>query len=489
MGRVCTILFGLLTLGCGRAEPPADEPPSGGKREPAPLSEDGTIVLGLRAAGIQKAFPGGTTVLWRETSEGAVSGEEERRAALAAEGIRMEVEGEPLELEFEVPADLDLDVLVVTPTGDRLHRLTRLHPGERRGLMVEEPPTTRRIEGVLRAPDGDPLEEGALVIPGLYETWIRPDGHFEFTVVGSPPPLSLEVEGYPPLEFDLPPEGESLDLRLVEGARALVRVLDANGFPLEGLQVHATGSDSLPPPSSTDGRGRVVLEALPPGELALHVRQGAGPSRRLVATSPVLRAGAGEELEVELTAPTSGRVAGRLVDGDGRPLGEVEVGLVVPSAVLRVEATYVGSEHVVSRRTRTDPDGSFLFEEVPGGLWLVGVVGGSWNARIPRSATIAPVAVPVTPGEPETTIQTWTRLSLSGRVIDTSGQGIARTTVGLFPEDFGGSREVLTDLDGSFVVKGVYAGPHDLRVEGRLVRSGVRAEETPGSLTIELDER
>ena len=45
MGRVCTILFGLLTLGCGRAEPPADEPPSGGKREPAPLSEDGTIVL------------------------------------------------------------------------------------------------------------------------------------------------------------------------------------------------------------------------------------------------------------------------------------------------------------------------------------------------------------------------------------------------------------------------------------------------------------
>ena len=45
MGRVCTILFDLLTLGCGRAEPPADEPPSGGKREPAPLSEDGTMVL------------------------------------------------------------------------------------------------------------------------------------------------------------------------------------------------------------------------------------------------------------------------------------------------------------------------------------------------------------------------------------------------------------------------------------------------------------
>ena len=116
-------------------------------------------------------------------------------------------------------------------------------------------------------------------------------------------------------------------------------------------------------------------------------------------------------------------------------------------------------------RTFTDRGGSFVFEDVAPGSWLVGPA----PTRRPRSNSVAPVAqlVEVPPGvlEVEVAIEAYRGLSIRGRVVGPDGEPIRETLV------IGSSSSSWLDTegedDGTFTLGPLVPGVYQVRATRR----------------------
>jgi RNA polymerase sigma factor (sigma-70 family) len=155
----------------------------------------------------------------------------------------------------------------------------------------------------------------------------------------------------------------NVELFVDRGTTARIDVRDADGKPLSGTW--ASGLTDHPPITYQLPEATAAVYALDPTKprtmAFLHIE------KKLGGTA-VVRGDEKEPVVVKL-APL-GRVSGRLLDGDGKPLGGVEVSIHPESEIGRELyrfATPSGSP------VRTDKDGHFRLESVVAGLnfWLL----------------------------------------------------------------------------------------------------------------------
>jgi hypothetical protein len=215
------------------------------------------------------------------------------------------------------------------------------------------------------APDRDPA------------TWVTPvvartaeDGTFSMTGPRAEAySVRVEAPGFAPFSAEDVTAGATLDVRLVPGHHVAGRVLDEREkTPVAGARVLAWDLSALTfgapalLETRSDEEGRFVFEHAPEGELhleALSPAHARSAERRLDVP---LRAGAAE---LVLFLRPGGRVSGRVVDPERRPLGDARVDLFAQSSG-------AGDSIDVGTRTRPDfvhsaSDGSFDLEGVPAG--------------------------------------------------------------------------------------------------------------------------
>jgi protocatechuate 3,4-dioxygenase beta subunit len=162
------------------------------------------------------------------------------------------------------------------------------------------------------------------------------------------------------------------------------QVVDADGKPVAKAEVQATpaalwgfnGGESwaLPGPQAwfavtTDAQGRFRFEQFAADVSAgLRVRAPGGESRYVfhLHGSDFLGFQVGEA-DIRVVLPREGTIRGRTVDGQGRPVGGVD--LMIRSDRERKDAPHP----FIARTTRSEATGAFVFAGVPEGLHWVGV--------------------------------------------------------------------------------------------------------------------
>jgi hypothetical protein len=192
-------------------------------------------------------------------------------------------------------------------------------------------------------------------------------------------------------------EGEHFDradFALPRGGAIEVRLLDEFGDPAPGLQVqlsqveYAGGRRRLMPrgnagtPARTDDRGFIRLHGLPPGAYYVSGLSGAFAEQAetggfaptyypgtpdLSAATPV-RLALGQELTIafQLTPARMARISGRVVDATGAP---------TRASVFLSSADSAGLSEFFVTRGESDPDGSFVFRNVPPGRFTLQAYG------------------------------------------------------------------------------------------------------------------
>lgn len=130
--------------------------------------------------------------------------------------------------------------------------------------------------------------------------------------------------------------------------------------PMEGVRVDAEGR-STRRTAVTDVQGRFVLAGLPEGEYRVVARFASGLVPDEGRTVTVHDRGCAE---IPLSTTPDGRVRGRVLDADGKPLASVRVDLVPVDAVGYAPG---------SGMAFTEDDGTFSFEQPPPGRYVLGV--------------------------------------------------------------------------------------------------------------------
>ena len=198
---------------------------------------------------------------------------------------------------------------------------------------------SERRELELSAPDGryvlDGLSPGSWELTPLPGPWrtVEPRGRTSITL---PTKRSLEFIAEPP------------------GALT-IRVEDAFGRGLEGVEVEALALGLPPADARTDADGECTFDALPTGDVRITARKGklVVQERSFVPSR--------EHPRLALTFPGGG-IEGHLLDSAGRIASDLDVGL-----------RRVGSGSAWSMETTADGAGAFHFGLVAAGRYEVGV--------------------------------------------------------------------------------------------------------------------
>ncbi len=333
--------------------------------------------------------------------------------------------------------------------------------GREHSFVVPEPLV---VEGrVLDAEDRRPIAAAWVYrLRGpLYSAITDGSGAFRMPVTpASVAPIAAAARDRLPA-FDEPREGVELALLLEPTASIAGHVVDPAGDPAVGATVLAAPHvDSLRAlrtafrgtirHASTDGDGRFVLDRLPTGS-AYRVSarlEGYAPAEAIVAD--VAETSADGPLVLRLGAGTT--VVGVVVDGRSRPVGGAAIRLaeeVDPSTaqLTRFRRNFAPP----APETRSDSEGTFRFEAVPAGRFLLEIESSGYAPQAVPAFDVAEGSREVDVGlvvlEPGSTLE--------GVVLDGDGVPIAGATVGYEKTQAGFSyfvdnRSVTTGADGSF---------------------------------------
>jgi len=482
------LLLALLAAGCVPAAEP--DPPAVGEaqappEDPPPSADRARLTITV-LEGDGTPVSESTFLRWRPRGASELfSDEEELSAVVLREGTLAEEWPRPSVAELAVPAGQPIDLVAVAGERRVHDRVPPLSAGLAQARSLILPAPQRLLRGRLLDPDGAPVG-GVHVAAGAAATVARLDGTFEVLLHQARDLVRLDVEGWPSLEVALTDSDARVDVTLPLGA-SLVLVFE--GEPL--LHPELRGPDDARWRTTTDEAGRAAFQALPADTpLWLQVRRRVDLSGRsvtpgqlvLVEPTPMTLA-PGEARERVVPIPGPGPLAGRLVDQEGAPLDQVELCLAEPLRGQQVDATYLTHEHRPRALVVTDGEGRFRFDEVPGGVWLVGVSRGAWNSQSPNGRRVSYAGLPATAGTEDLELRLATGLELRGHVRGLTG----RTRVEARPQSFAGAREAFTKRDGSFVIDRLMPGPHDLYVDGQLVRHRIDPAAPQVELSIDLD--
>lgn len=325
---------------------------------------------------------------------------------------------------------------------------------------------------VLDGPEGNPVAD-ALVVLALrpyVHTRSGPDGRFEIEA-GPADFVAAIAAGGGFRSFRKPPAGE-LELRLAPARTVTGTVVDADGRPVAGARIMAVGpripdglDRVLGPVSGADGRFEcswipAARRAGDPGFVVVAVRRGMGVGL------PVRLESGDAEAEVTLSLSGSTRVRGTLHAADGTTPQHA-------TADVRFKVPGLGDDEqralglVTSQRARPDPDGQYVFDDVPLGVGAeIGCDIRGWrsvvqvdDAASTEGDRVMPFAAP--PGRP-----------ISGVVATGAGtplpSGGTLSVVPLGTAQFEIEREVKFGPDGAFEFPDLPEGRYQLvaRVSG-----------------------
>lgn len=369
-----------------------------------------------------------------------------------------------------------------------------------------------RISGVIKsATDDSPIgrarvSAAADVLPEPRVTLSEPDGKYELTQL---PPGSYTVSvtrtGYAPQTYA---QGRSItptpivvgsgqgmagvDFGLVPGGHIVGRILDEDGSPFAGALVDAlvtrsvNGTDTFLAVSSsqTDDRGEFRLFGLAPGQYYVGA---ADPAFRAVSTpkgvlhySPtyfpgvpfadqaraVVVTGTGEpptvEFRLKLVPPA--RVTGHLTADDGRPL--------FSAAIIMSPREGVGVPMVPPDDPKLLPDGEFSFGEVVPGHYQIRARGQTDPAGIALFGIFTLQILGADVHDIQMTLRQGA--VLDGRLIIAATRGTKAPPLASIRvrapfvdgNNFGDSLTGTVQPDGTFALRGMMKGAHQLVIEG-----------------------
>ena len=291
---------------------------------------------------------------------------------------------------------------------------------------------------------------------------------------------------------------EKIDVTLPVGGAISGRVVDANGDPVEGIDVRlmqlqfAANRRRLLPVVGvgrrlTDDQGRYRLYGIPPGEYMVIASIAA--DRPTAQTSVVLPPGYAstyapgtpnasdatlvtvglsdqvDDVDLTLARVATARVSGTVVDSLGKPLG---------ASILMNRSQRSGAVSVEPSSTaRSTGDGRFEIRDVPAGEWVLQVFTGNdvnqgqEGEFVSRFVTVNGIDVT------DVRLQTSIGSRVTGRIVF-EGTGTADptgVTITTMPSDFdratlvGPTGRGTGQSDGTFVLNGLN-GPRRLRLLG-----------------------
>jgi hypothetical protein len=286
-------------------------------------------------------------------------------------------------------------------------------------------PVSGRVESTL---DGKPIADAALevTLDGTDGTRLvrtahsAPDGSFSLSTRGKLKAIGASALGFRP---DSAWPGDALILKLEPCRPQRGRLVTTAGEPVgAGVRVLAYGSDLGPyrhVGASTDAAGRFDLDDLRPGEWMVYAFGDGWVSTGLWNVSwktynPfLLQVGPMAGAEVVRQVVPAGRVEGRIVDDDGRPVAGARVrARLTGTPVVDERPLWAGCAEVTVASAR---DGSFLFRSLlPNGRY-------DFDVRHPGFADwVSEPVVASAPGQEPLTIaissRRWLRVEVRDKV-------------------------------------------------------------------------
>ncbi len=332
--------------------------------------------------------------------------------------------------------------------------------------------------------------DGAFELVGLraasrYELRARKAGYLPAVLLAT---TALPRGRAPAVEMRLDPAKAAvgrivdLDERSLEGALVALRPSRREGRRAAETQAEAPLAADDPAATRSDRQGRFRVAQCPAAEVDLEVRlDGYAPARRVG-----FRVGPGKApLDLGTIALRPGvKLAGRVVNDQGRPVGGAEVFLVdrLPPGEF-LDGVGGGREPDAT----SGADGGFSVGELPAGVaqQLVARAAGFLPAAVRgvRPPTATPLLVRLETG-----------FRLAGLVVDEQSQPVPRAQVELtsqkgleedpYHRPIGRrvTREAVSDADGRFQIAAVPAGP-------AVLTASARGFVSPGEIELELPQR
>jgi len=304
------------------------------------------------------------------------------------------------------------------------------------------------------------------------------DGRFK--VAGLKPgrtDISIHMKGYR-TEFlrDIPTGTKNLQVILGEPSAYTLagKVVDTKGNPVGDAEVTLAEKSYTTVRTNRNGEFRFVEElkpgAFPPGRMVFARKQGFGISGKMLDVT-------GAETFVEITLPPEVRVSGRVLDAAEEPIPGATV-VLLSSRDKHTDIHWTGEWREIAPKARTDAEGNFTLAGMPaesiislrtsapdytregiygiktgafngyamehgdGGTMILGVsleADDDIEFKLNRGATLRGLAVYEDSGEPASGV----------RIAGESAQGWS---------------EAQSDLAGRFELKGVKAGPCNVRM-------------------------
>ncbi len=354
------------------------------------------------------------------------------------------------------------------------------------------------LEGRVVGPDGTPIPQGvveathrgaarnvmvstATLFDGRFRMDLRRGASSYHLRVGRPSdhhgrPLNLILAT--PLEVGGP--HEPIEVRLVEAASIRGVLRDEDGKPVRGTIVeamavpHPTPLD-MPRPAESDAEGRFALTGLRPGTYRVSMRVPAG-----FEPPPTQQIRAPTAEPIAFTVKRLASIAGRILDGEGAPVGGVHV-----TAIARPREPGTALQGAGRARSAmfangvTDRDGRFVI------IGLSTDFVYDLNVGLPTALRVrhfVPTLQRIEPNGDELTVELTPAITITGRVLAPDGSPASKVQVSTFgPLDAAGARDAtlsagaVTDDQGRFEV-----GP--LRADGEVT---LRAWITPPMRTVE----
>lgn len=214
-------------------------------------------------------------------------------------------------------------------------------------------------------------------------------------------------------------------------------VVDSNGEPMVNVSVRMTGAEERY--VETDAEGLFTFPNLENG--ANYEVQAREFGYIFDEFSKIFISVSGEETVVFTGTESSRTISGRVVDGVGFGRAGVNVSL--------------SGDKIAN--TVTNTDGIFVFEELPADGSYTVTPTDVLGSVTPEEIIVSPLLTDTLGLEFELLGPTAASVSISGRVIDPDGRGVARAAIGLTTPD-GNTRSVMSNGFGYFSLDGIAAG-------------------------------
>ncbi len=171
-------------------------------------------------------------------------------------------------------------------------------------------------------------------------------------------------------------------------------------------------------------RDSIAFEDLPSdATLKLELFEGAKVVHRAKIE---IQLAAGETKSIDFALDAISQVVGQVTDGDGKPVANFALGLMLQDFQLGKDPNQKPAE----LEANTDESGHYAFTNVAQGNWLVGPSPTHSNATTDGYACSSkPIVVPPDGSTVTVDFQVWSGLSIHGHVVDSKGLGVSGVDV------------------------------------------------------------